>query len=95
MSQEDDQNAIIAIEEIEKLKPSWFWIKNSKGEASVSVTLLVVAFIVTTASYATSMFESIGPLTPRPFDSGACSAYFIPLLTLYFGRRWTEAKKGS
>jgi len=34
-------------------------------------------------------------LTPRPFDTGACSAYFIPLLTLYFGRRWTDAKFSS
>ena len=83
------------IESIEKVKPSWFWIKNSKGEASVSVTFLTVAFLVTTTSYVLSMFESIGPVVSRPFDVGACSAYFIPLLTLYFGRRWTEAKKGS
>jgi hypothetical protein len=83
------------IEKLEVPKPSWFWIKNSNGEASVSVTLLTAAFVATTLSYVASMFDHIGPLTPRPFDSGACSAYFIPLLTLYFGRRWTDAKFSS
>jgi hypothetical protein len=72
--------------------PSWFWIKNSKGESSASVTFLTISFIVTTFSYIAATFEHIGPLTIRPFDAGACSAYFIPLLTLYFGRRWTDAK---
>lgn len=92
MSEESKEEP--TIESIEKVKPSWFWIKNSKGEASVSATFLTIAFLVTTASYVLSMFESIGPVVPKPFDVGACSAYFIPLLTLYFGRRWTEAKKG-
>lgn len=71
---------------------SWFWVKNSKGEASASVTFLTISFLVTTFAYVAAVFEHIGPLTIRPFDAGACSAYFIPLLTLYFGRRWTDAK---
>ena len=90
-----DETKEPSIDAVEKVKPSWFWIRNSKGEASVSVTFLTIAFLATTASYVAAMFESIGPLVPRQFDAGACSAYFIPLLTLYFGRRWTEAKKGS
>lgn len=72
--------------------PSWFWVKNSKGEASASVTFLTIAFVVTTFAYVAAVFEKIGPLVVRPFDAGACGAYFIPLLTLYFGRRWTDAK---
>jgi hypothetical protein len=93
MSEEQAKDPVI--DAVEKIKPSWFWIKNSKGEASVSVTFLTIAFLATTASYVASMFQSVGPFIPRQFDAGACSAYFIPLLTLYFGRRWTEAKKGS
>lgn len=81
--------------QLEKVKPSWFWIKNSKGEASATVTFTTIAFVVTTLAYAASIFESIGPVSFRSFDAAACSAYFIPLLTLYFGRRWTEAKKGD
>jgi len=80
---------------LETPKPSWFWMKNSAGEASVSVTFLSIAFLVTTFGYVASIFEHIGSLSVRQFDAGACSAYFIPLLTLYFGRRWTDAKFSS
>jgi len=73
-------------------KASWFWLKNSSGEPSMSVTFLTISFLVTTFGYVASMFEQIGPLQVRPFDASACGTYFIPLLTLYFGRRWTDAK---
>lgn len=81
-----------ALEKPETPKPSWFWIKNSSGQASLSVTFLTISFLVTTAAYVASMFEEVGPLKLRQFDVGATSSYFIPLLTLYFGRRWTDAK---
>ncbi len=58
----------------------------------MTVTFTTVAFWVTTLAYVFSMFEKIGPLTIRPFDVAACSAYFLPVLTLYFGRKFTEAK---
>lgn len=70
---------------------SWFWIKDTKGYGSVTVTFLTIAFVVTTLAYILSIVESIGPVHFRPFDVGATSAYFIPLLTLYFGRKFTEA----
>lgn len=81
--------------EQEKIKPSWFWIKNSKGEASVSTTLLVISFIVTILIYAASAFTKIGSIELRPFDVGACSVVWIPIVSLYFGRRYTEAKSGQ
>lgn len=90
MSQDNETSAKVDVP-----KASWFWIKNSSGEASVSTTFLTIAFAVTTLNYAASMFESIGPFQLRTFDVGACSAYFIPLLTLYFGRKWTDAKFSS
>lgn len=80
---------------LESVKPSWFWIRNSKGEASATITFTTIAFVVTTLAYVASIFETVGPVSFRAFDAGACSAYFIPLLTLYFGRRWTEAKRGE
>jgi len=79
----------------ERPKATWFWVKNSSGQASLSVTFLTISFLVTTVAYIASMFEEIGPLKLRPFDVGATSTYFIPLLTLYFGRRWTDAKFSS
>jgi hypothetical protein len=72
--------------------PSWLWIRDTGGFPSVSVTLLVVAFVVTTLAFLASIFVSIGPLAFRAFDVAACSAYFVPILSLYFGRRWTDAK---
>tara|TARA_Y100000310_G_scaffold345054_1_gene461442 strand:- start:1825 stop:2106 length:282 start_codon:yes stop_codon:yes gene_type:complete len=68
------------------------WIKNSDGDRSATVTLMWIAFIVTTIAYIASMFVQIGPVVFRPFDVGATSTYFIPILTLYGGRRWTNAK---
>lgn len=77
----------------DKIEPAkGLWIKNGSGRSSVSVTLLAVSFIATTFAYVASIFERVGSLSVRSFDAGACSAYFIPILTLYFGRKYTEAK---
>lgn len=73
------------------VKPAWYWIKDSRGFGSVTVTLVFVAFWVTTLSYIASIFDRIGSVSLRPFDVAACASYFIPILTLYFGRRWTDA----
>jgi hypothetical protein len=74
------------------VKPAWYWIKDSKGYGSVTVTFTTIAFWVTTLAYVLSIVDHVGPVTIRPFDVAACSAYFIPILTLYFGRKFTEAK---
>lgn len=81
--------------DISEVKPAWYWIKDSKGYGSVTVTFLFIAFWVTTAAYILSIVDHVGPVSIRPFDVAACSAYFIPLLTLYFGRKWTDAKLGG
>jgi hypothetical protein len=78
--------------DVTQVKPAWYWVKDSKGYGSVTVTFTTVAFWVTTMAYIMSMVEKIGPVSIRPFDVGACSAYFIPILCLYFGRKATEAK---
>jgi hypothetical protein len=75
----------------ETVPDSWFWIRNDKGKGSVTVTFLTIAFLATTLWFVASMFESLGPVKMRPIDEGAVTVYFIPLLTLYFGRRWTDA----
>jgi len=67
------------------------YLKDSDGKKSLSVTMVVVAFFVFLIAYILSIFEKLGPLSIRPFDVAACSSFFIPLLTLYFGRRWTSA----
>ncbi len=79
----------------EKPKSSWLWLKDSNGNASATVTFATIAFWVTTLAYLMSIVEKIGPLEVRPFDVAACGSYLIPILGLYFGRRWTDAKLGS
>lgn len=68
------------------------WLNNTIGKPSMSATFATIAFLATTGAYVASIFEKLGPLSVRPFDAAACSSYLIPILTLYFGRRWTEAK---
>lgn len=75
-----------------QVKPAWYWIKDAAGYGSVTATMVFVAFWVTTFAYIASIFDKVGPVSIRPFDIGACSAYFIPILTLYFGRKFTDAK---
>lgn len=75
-----------------KRKVPWWWMRNDKGSQSVSVTFAAVSFIVTTLVYLGSAFEKIGPLTFRAFDVSAAATYFIPVLSLYFGRKFTDAK---
>jgi hypothetical protein len=76
-------------------KTPWYWFKDTKGTGSVTVTLVLVSFWVTTIAYVFSIFEKIGPMQIRPFDVGASSSYFLPILTLYFGRKFTDAKFNS
>lgn len=76
-------------------KVPWWWMRNDKGVQSVSVTLASVSFFVTTFVYLASVFEKIGPVSFRTFDVAACMAYFVPSLSLYFGRRLTDIKYGT
>lgn len=78
--------------DVTEVKPAWYWIKDSKGYGSVTVTMVFISFWVTTFAYIASIVDKVGPVSVRPFDIGACSAYFIPILTLYFGRKFTDAK---
>jgi len=77
---------------IQQRVPSRFWFRDTNGFPSVTVTILMIAFIVTTLAFVASIFVSIGPIAFRAFDVAACGAYFTPILALYFGRKWTDAK---
>jgi hypothetical protein len=85
-----DGDQVMYVDKVSSM--SKFWIVGSDGKPSMSATFASMAFFTTTVIYIVSSFEKIGPLTIRPFDSGAASTYLIPSLGLYFGRRWTEAK---
>ena len=95
MFMENEIKSELVTQPVEKIKDNWFFIRNSAGEASVSVTLLVISFVVTTILYVASALGKIGPVTLRPFDVGATSVYFIPIISLYLGRRFTDKKFGE
>lgn len=75
-----------------EVQPSKLWLRDSRGYGSVTLTILMVSFFVTTTAYVLSIIEHIGSLSIRPFDVSACAGYFIPILTLYATRKFTEAK---
>jgi hypothetical protein len=78
--------------ELDKRTPPWYWIRDSRGYKSITVTLVFVSFWVTTFAYLVSLVDSVGDIKFREFDVGAVSAYLIPILGLYFGRKWTDSK---
>lgn len=71
------------------------WIKNTAGQPSMSATFAVIAFIVTTLAYVASIFQKVGIFNFRVFDPAAATAYLMPILGLYFGRRYTDTKLGN
>ena len=74
-----------------EVKASWFWIKDTNGNGSVSTTLVTVAFLITSVAYVMSIVDHIGSVSFRPFDVGACAAYFTPICALYFGRHFVDS----
>ena len=76
-----------------KANVSKFWINDTNGNPSMSATFATVSFFVTTAVYILSIFQKIGQVEIKSFDSAAASSYLIPSLGLYFGRRWTDSSK--
>jgi hypothetical protein len=92
MSDDIQQEDVNKIDDTIKPRHGWLWIQNSSGQASVTTTLLVISFWVTTLVYLASIFEDVLGIKVRPFDVGASAAYFAPILAAYAQRRWTEAK---
>lgn len=73
--------------DITEIPDRWWTLKDAQGYGSVTLTMAVVSFIVTTAWFVTSMF-GIG----REFSAAACTAYFGLVLSTYVARKYTESK---
>jgi len=70
-------------------------MKDSSGYPSVTITFLFVSFWITTLAYVLSIVSKIGPVDIRPFDVGACGAYFGIIFSAYIARRYTDARWGN
>ncbi len=71
------------------------WLKNTAGQPSASLTFAFIGFIVVTLWLVVSIIAKVGNFEIRQFDSGSAMGYLLPLLALYFGRRWTDGKGGT
>ena len=67
-----------------------FWIKNTEGKPSASLTLVMVAFTVVMAWMVVSIFVNPFGIQTVPFNASDAMIVLTPLLGLYFGRRHTE-----
>lgn len=80
----------------DKVIDSWIWVKDTRGYGSVTVTLLLISFWVTTIAYVLSMFEGeIYGFKLKHFDVAAATSYFGACLATYTARKWTSAKYGT
>lgn len=80
----------------DKVIDSWIWVKDTRGYGSVTVTILLISFWVTTLAYVLSLFEGeIYGLKLKPFDVAAATSYFGGTLATYTARKWTSAKYGT
>lgn len=70
-------------------------LKQSDGKPSASFTMVFLSFNVILFWLFLSIFEGVGPVKVRAFDSGQALALLTPLLTLYFGRRVTDGKDNA
>jgi len=70
-------------------------MKDTTGYPSVTITFLFVSFWITTLAYVLSIVSKIGPVEIRPFDVGACGAYFGIIFSAYIARRYTDARWGN
>lgn len=66
--------------------------KQSDGRPSASFTMMIIAFAVVTLWLLVSIVEEAFGLTIREFSGAEAMSYFTPIATLYFSRRWTDAK---
>lgn len=79
--------------EVAKTVPR-FWLKDDKGRPSITATIVMIAFIVTTGAFVLSVIPPVTVLGHvlafKAFDVAACGAYLAPILALYGGRKWTD-----
>jgi len=70
-----------------------FWIKNTQGTPSASLTLVMIAFTVIMTWMTLSIFVNPFGIQTVPFNATEAMLVLSPLLMTYFGRRYTEDNK--
>lgn len=70
-------------------------LKQSDGRPSVSFSMMLISFAVITLWLTASIVEQAWGLQIREFSAAEAMAYFTPIATLYFSRRWTDRKPSA
>jgi hypothetical protein len=66
------------------------FIKNTEGEPSASLTMVMVSFLIVSSWLVLWIVASAFHIPIPPFDATSAMAYLTPQLGLYFGRRYTS-----
>ncbi len=83
---------------LERPKASWFWMKNTSGKADAALTLMVLSFLLSCVLAIAGAFQEIRvgdtSVTFTEYNMGFATTVLVPLIGLYFGRRWTDTHRG-
>lgn len=83
-----------------EVKISRFWVKNTSGKPDAALTLLLIAFFLSCALTVVGAIQEIAignfVLTFNESNVGMfATTVLIPLIGLYFGRRWRSAQESA
>lgn len=77
-----------------KYNGPWWMMRNSAGKRDAALTLMVLAFLFSLGMAAVGVIEELAydgsSITFRQFDMGFATTVLVPLIALYFGRRYTS-----
>lgn len=81
--------------QVEKEKQSRLWMINTKGKPDALLTMMFVAFILSSIMALVGMIDTIKvgetEVSSREFDIGYASIVLIPLIAAYTGKRYGDA----
>lgn len=76
----------------------WWALRNSSGKKDVAMTLMIVSFVFSLILAGLGAVENINlgnrSFNFRAFDIGFATTVLIPLIGLYYGRRYTDTQRG-
>ena len=86
-------------EKLEKSKEgSWWMLKNSGGKKDVALTMMIVTWLLcmvlaAAGAVGTVEVENV-KVVFQEFNMGFATTVLVPLIGLYFGRRYSDTQKG-
>ncbi len=77
---------------------SWWMLKNSGGKKDVALTMMMVTWLLCMGLAVAGAFGSVEiegmKIVFQEFNMGFATTVLVPLIGLYFGRRYSDTQKG-